>query len=101
MSALRLLRDAAKDRCGVNNGGADRATDASGVTLTPDVLYAVRPLRLRADCGPMQCSKGPYSITSSARCWRNQGTSSSSAFAVLRLITSSNLTGAWTGSSLG
>src|SRR5438132_4179909 len=29
-------------------GGADRATDASGVTLTPDVLGAVRPLRLRA-----------------------------------------------------
>jgi hypothetical protein len=30
-------------------GGADRATDASGVTLTPDVLGAVRPLLLRAD----------------------------------------------------
>src|SRR6516162_4303015 len=36
----------------------------------------------------------PHSITSSARCRRNQGTSSPSAFAVLRLITSSNLTGA-------
>src|SRR5262249_10590800 len=42
-----------------------------------------------------------HSITSSARCWRNQGTSRPSAFAVLRLIASSNLTGAWTGSSLG
>src|SRR6266446_3157064 len=29
------------------NGGADRAIDTSGVTLTPDVLGAVRPLRLR------------------------------------------------------
>jgi hypothetical protein len=31
----------------VKNGGADRATDASGVTLTQDVLGAIRPLRLR------------------------------------------------------
>jgi hypothetical protein len=30
-----------------------------------------------------------YSITSSARCWRDGGTSRSSAFAVLRLMTSS------------
>src|SRR5712692_4383440 len=42
-----------------------------------------------------------HSITSSARCWRCKGTSRPSALAVLRLITSSNLTGAWTGSSLG
>ena len=34
----------------VKNGGADRAPAASGVALTPDVLGAVRPLRLRADC---------------------------------------------------
>jgi hypothetical protein len=34
-----------------------------------------------------------YSITSSARCCRNQGTSRPSALAVLRLITSSNLVG--------
>src|SRR5262245_60812200 len=40
-----------------------------------------------------------YSITSSARCWRRKGTSRPSVLAVLRLITSSNLTGAWTGSS--
>ena len=43
----------------------------------------------------------PHSITSSASCWRCKGTSRPSALAVLRLITSSNLTGAWTGSSLG
>src|SRR5712691_8591493 len=42
-----------------------------------------------------------YSITSSARCCSCKGTSRPSALAVLRLITSSNLTGAWTGSSLG
>src|SRR5262249_56898149 len=41
-----------------------------------------------------------HSITSSARCWRIQGTSRPSVLAVLRLITSSNLTGAWAGSSL-
>jgi len=42
-----------------------------------------------------------YSITASARCWRNIGTSRPSVLAVLRLIVSSNLTGAWIGSSLG
>src|SRR5262245_52036766 len=42
-----------------------------------------------------------HSITSSARCWKDKGTSIPSAFAALRLITSSYLTGAWTGSSRG
>src|SRR5262249_15094523 len=42
-----------------------------------------------------------HSITSSARCCKRKGTSRPSALAVLRLTTSSNLTGAWTGSSLG
>src|SRR5262249_13220822 len=42
-----------------------------------------------------------HSITSSARCCRCQGTSRPSDFAVLRLISNSNVTGAWTGSSLG
>src|SRR6185295_10867248 len=42
-----------------------------------------------------------HSITSSARASRLGGISRPSAFAVLRLITSANLTGAWTGSSLG
>src|SRR5262249_36446935 len=42
-----------------------------------------------------------HSITSSARCWRRNGTSRSRAFAVLRLTTKSNLKGIWTGSSLG
>src|SRR5262249_35144852 len=38
-----------------------------------------------------------HSITWSARCWRNQGTSRPSALAVLRLITRSYLVGACTG----
>src|SRR6266540_875581 len=42
-----------------------------------------------------------HSITSSARASSVGGTSRPSALAVLRLTTSSNLTGAWTGSSLG
>src|SRR5207253_9701255 len=42
-----------------------------------------------------------HSITSSARASSVAGTSRPNAFAVLRLITSSNLTGAWTGRLLG
>src|SRR6266511_3483060 len=42
-----------------------------------------------------------HSITSSASCCRCKGTSSPSALAVLRLITSSNLVGCWTGRSVG
>src|SRR5262249_28944158 len=42
-----------------------------------------------------------HSITSSARASSVGGTSRPSALAVLRLSTSWNLTGAWTGSSLG
>jgi hypothetical protein len=62
---------------------------------------------------PQQLTSGPneemgqsatsrlYSITSSARCKNVPGIVRPSAFAVLRFTTSSNLTGAWTGSSLG
>jgi len=42
-----------------------------------------------------------HSITSSASCWKRKGTSSPSALAVLRLTTSSYLTGACTGRSAG
>src|SRR6478735_7075033 len=42
-----------------------------------------------------------HSITSSARCCRNQGTSRPNALAVLRLITSSNFVGSSTGNSEG
>src|SRR5262249_1811622 len=43
----------------------------------------------------------PHSITSSAPCGRNQGTSRPSAFAVLRLMTNSNLVGLSIGRSCG
>ena len=43
------LKAAAPHLDSTKNGGVDRATEASGVTLTPDVLGAVRPLRLRAN----------------------------------------------------
>src|SRR5262249_60512426 len=42
-----------------------------------------------------------HSITSSARASSVGGTSRPSALAVFRLITNSNLVGAWTGSSAG
>jgi hypothetical protein len=50
----------------------------------------------------MHCSNlQPHSITSSARASSVGGTVRPRALAVLRLITSSNFSGAWTGSSLG
>jgi hypothetical protein len=48
-----------------------------------------------------RCSKNHYSITSSARARSVGGISRPSAFAVLRLITSSNLVGCWIGKSAG
>src|SRR5262245_30654695 len=54
-----------------------------------------RPAEQRDELAPL------HSITSSARARSVVGTSSPSALAVLRLITSSNLVGCWTGSSAG
>src|SRR6266496_2755189 len=51
--------------------------------------------------GRPKCRCVTHSITSSARASSMGGTVRPSALAVLRLITSSNVTGAWTGSSLG
>jgi hypothetical protein len=57
---------------------------------------------IHATSGCEQMQQGsPYSITSSARASSVGGTSRPSAFAVLRLITSSNLVGACTGRSVG
>src|SRR4051812_30652134 len=50
---------------------------------------------------PLGDSGTRYSITSSARCCRMSGTSSPSAFAVLRLTIISNLLGKLTGRSAG
>src|SRR5262249_20353946 len=57
--------------------------------------------RGRAAAPRDEVAPSDHSITSSARCWKDKGTSIPSAFAVFRLITSSYLTGAWTGSSRG
>src|SRR2546422_10158965 len=51
--------------------------------------------------GSHQLAWRTHSITSSARASSVGGTSMPSVLAVLRLMTSSNLIGAWTGSSLG
>jgi hypothetical protein len=53
-----------------------------------------RPYRRRARDKRDELAAGAHSITSSARASSVGGTSSPSAFAVLRLITSSNLVGA-------
>src|SRR5258707_13897247 len=71
---------------------------------------AAHPLALRACAKRPRCRRAAeqrdelatfHSITSSARASRVGGTSRPSAFAVLRLITSSYFTGAWTGRPSG
>jgi hypothetical protein len=57
-------------------------------------LWAIRDQSARQQ-------NGCYSITSSASAVKLIGTASPRALAVLALMTSSNFTGAWTGSSLG
>jgi hypothetical protein len=89
-----------------------RGSSPSGYPAEPLVSYQINrqlsgwnlpPLVIRAFGAHCQqrTSRSRYSITSSARPSRVAGTSMPSALAVLRLITSSNLTGTWTGSSLG
>src|SRR5207244_7712290 len=60
-----------------------------------------RPRGRRAADEPNELASPNHSITSSARASSVGGTSRPSAFAVLRLITSSYLVGACTGRSLG
>jgi hypothetical protein len=74
-----------------------------GYAPNPTSLLRVRRERPRRRAAEQRDELAPvaHSITSSARCCKNKGTSRPSALAVLRLITSSNLTGIWTGSSLG
>src|SRR5262249_953527 len=87
-----------------------------GLRSTPDCRPRRALLHLSYSyappCGPpllvTQCHEPTYavqqnshSITSSARCWRDQGTSSPRAFAVLRLMTNSNFVGCCTGRSAG
>jgi hypothetical protein len=67
-----------------------------------DRLLRCREMTLRAirDQSALQ-RNDCYSITSSASAVKLIGTASPRALAVLELMTSSNFTGAWTGSSLG
>src|SRR5262249_715657 len=60
-----------------------------------------RPRRRRAAEQRDEVTATDHSITSSARCCKNKGTSRPSALAVLRLTTSSYFVGACTGRSAG
>src|SRR5262249_44607423 len=85
---LRIVR-------GVGHGGAD----------APHALALLRarrerPRRGRADKQRYELA-APHSITSSARSRNDSGIASPSAFAVVRLITRSNLVGCSTGISFG
>src|SRR6516162_4423282 len=74
-------------------------------TDAPDALGLLRTRRERPHSGPAAEQRyelaPPHSITSSAMASSCSGTSRPSAFAVLRLITSSNLVGCHTGRSAG
>src|SRR5262249_34271864 len=85
-----------------------------GQTRTSVHVCGTTASPLEADITELPCdvAEGPttdsctaarqdYSITSSAFASSVRGTSRPSALAVLRLMTSSNLVGPWTGSSLG
>src|ERR1700730_2532867 len=87
-------------------GSARCARNESDPPDLPCLLYAGSERQHR--CHPAeQCDEFAssyccaHSITSSASCWRRKGTSRPIALAVLRLMTSSNLVGACTGSSAG
>ena len=86
--------------------GSDSAAPVNGCrgSYAPESCRGGHPRArpFRATTGLMHRSKQPiYSITSSASNCMEVGTVRPSAAAVFRLMTRSNLTGAWTGSSLG
>ena len=94
-------------RAGPESGwGQDRhAADAPAMSASPPIaseLWHRSEMTRGAISDQMQRNKiRAYSITSSARASSVGGTSRPSAFAVLRLITSSNLVGCCTGKSAG
>ena len=70
--------------------------------LTDHEWSAIKPIVACARNGLMQCNKNhSYSMTSSARASSVSGTVRPSAFAVVRLMTRSNLVGCSTGRSAG
>src|SRR6516225_9906920 len=71
-------------------------------TRKADIVQCDRHVRFVPKADILRCGKRRrYSMTSSAVASNDEGMVRPSALAVLRLITNSNLTGAWTGSSLG
>src|SRR5215470_2017810 len=76
----------------VRSCGQEHADPTDALTL----LCACRKRPRRRRAAQKGYERAPlHSITSSARCCKNKGTSRPIALAVLRLITSSNLTGIW------
>jgi hypothetical protein len=82
---------------------ADICSATSDVRFTPKSRHVRRNYEcpLRANSATHAAQRSGYSITSSARASSEGGTVMPSTFAVLRLMTSSNLVGTWTGSSVG
>jgi hypothetical protein len=80
------------------------APDLLGNALvTPNVSFRQLRTFRRTRSGQLSDNSGhsgPYSISSSAVSRNGSGIVSPNAFAVLRLMTSSNLVGCWTGRSL-
>ena len=99
-----LMGTASARPCGqgdrVITGGNQHRHSGSGLPQSPDVGRVRRHFRFVPKAAVSRCSNQSvcrsqiYSITSSARASRVGGTSRPSAFAVLRLITSSYLVGA-------
>jgi hypothetical protein len=89
----------------IYQSSANHGLPARVVALAADFLVALLFHRrdINGRCAAEQRDEvaPPHSITSSARALNMGGNSKSSAFAVLRLITSSNLTDCITGRSAG
>src|SRR5262249_11673169 len=98
----RILSEAVKKRGGLALGRTGRHTADKADYRHRRLLRACceRPCGCRATEQRDELATF-HSITSSARCWRNQGTSRPSVFAVLRLRTNSNLVGCMIGRSAG
>src|SRR6266404_300740 len=87
---------------GCQNRKYSLGVDVFRFTPESGLMSDIAPCPFRATSGLMHRSKRQlYSITSSARCSSDVGTSMPSAFAVFKLITSSNLVGCSTGRSAG
>src|SRR5438270_1608004 len=80
-------------------GAEDEAFDARDLHENcPSSTASERSVEQR-QTGIKASASTAYSITSSARCSNDCGTVMPSAFAVLRLISNSNVVGCWTGRS--